>query len=282
VAEVVGIPVWCQDEAGPYQAIPQPGQAWQLKGKPVCQPHEYVRGGTAKLLTLFRPATGEVRAKGVPRAPNTVLHPCLQHELGDADVSVVSAASRFGRALFMRVGTGPTADVNVRKAIAHAIPYDDLVSAAYAGHSRKAESLFYPDVLGYLPNPELTYDLDKAKESLAQSNQPNGFDIDCFFDASYPEDEQAALFMRQEFAKIGIKMNAVKLPSAQFLGRGYARELPMAINLAGTWVQEPTYIIDLFMMPDSISNWSHYNNPEIIKLRQGFRHIRRIYEKAKL
>ena len=77
----MGIPLWCQDEAGPYQAIPQPGQSWQPEGKPQCQPHEYIRGGTAKLLTLFRPATGEVRAKGVPRAPNAVLHPWLQHEL---------------------------------------------------------------------------------------------------------------------------------------------------------------------------------------------------------
>jgi DDE superfamily endonuclease len=81
VAEGVGIPVWCQDEAGPYQAIPQPGQSWQPEGKPVCQPHEYIRGGTAKLLTLFRPATGEVRAKGVTNAPNVVLHPWLQTEL---------------------------------------------------------------------------------------------------------------------------------------------------------------------------------------------------------
>ena len=32
------------------------------------------------MLTLFRPATGEVRAKGVPSAPNAVLHPWLQHE----------------------------------------------------------------------------------------------------------------------------------------------------------------------------------------------------------
>ena len=39
------------------------------------QPHEYVRGGTVKLLTLFRPATGEVRAKGTTNVPNTVLHP---------------------------------------------------------------------------------------------------------------------------------------------------------------------------------------------------------------
>ena len=47
----------------------------------MCQPHEYIRGGTAKLLTLFRPATGEVRGKGVTNAPNVVLHPWLQQEL---------------------------------------------------------------------------------------------------------------------------------------------------------------------------------------------------------
>lgn len=45
------------------------------------QPHEYVRGGTAKLLTLFRPASGEVRALPVEHVPNTVLHPWLQQEL---------------------------------------------------------------------------------------------------------------------------------------------------------------------------------------------------------
>lgn len=45
------------------------------------QPQEYVRGGTAKLLTLLRPATGEVRAKGVLSAPNVVLHPWLHEQL---------------------------------------------------------------------------------------------------------------------------------------------------------------------------------------------------------
>jgi hypothetical protein len=81
VAEAAGIPLWCQDEAGPYQAIPQPGASWQPVGRPQRQPHEYVRGGTAKLLTLFRPATGEVRGKGVTNAPNAVLHPWLREEL---------------------------------------------------------------------------------------------------------------------------------------------------------------------------------------------------------
>lgn len=80
-AEALGIPVWCQDEAGPYQAIPQPGPSWQPVGQPAHRPHEYVRGGTAKLLTLFRPATGEVRAQPVERAPNAVLHPWLKQEI---------------------------------------------------------------------------------------------------------------------------------------------------------------------------------------------------------
>jgi hypothetical protein len=50
-------------------------------GKPTLRPHEYIRGGTARLLTLFRPATGQVRAKGVTQATNAVLHPWLQAEL---------------------------------------------------------------------------------------------------------------------------------------------------------------------------------------------------------
>lgn len=80
-AEALGIPLWCQDEAGPYQAIPQSGSSWQPVGRPTHRPHEYVRGGTAKLLTLFRPATGEVRAQPVVQATNAVLHPWLQQEI---------------------------------------------------------------------------------------------------------------------------------------------------------------------------------------------------------
>lgn len=81
LAEAAGIAVWCQDEAGPYQAIPQPGASWHPQGQPVRQPHEYIRGGTAKLLTLFHPATGTVRGKGVRQTTNAILHPWLQKEL---------------------------------------------------------------------------------------------------------------------------------------------------------------------------------------------------------
>ena len=79
----MGIVQLNEDEAGPYQAIPQPGASWQPEGHPATQPHEYERGGTAKLLTLFRPATGHLRAKGVISASNAVLHPWLKEQLGE-------------------------------------------------------------------------------------------------------------------------------------------------------------------------------------------------------
>ncbi len=81
VAEGRGVPVWGEDEAGPYQAIPQPGVQWAPQGHPVRHPQEYVRGGPAKLLTLFRPATGEVRAKAVEHTTNAELHPWLQQQI---------------------------------------------------------------------------------------------------------------------------------------------------------------------------------------------------------
>jgi len=79
--EKLGLPVWCCDQAGPFQTIPDLGPSWQPVGEPVCQPHEYIRNGTAKLLTLFHPASGQVRAKGVVNCPNSVLHPWLKQEL---------------------------------------------------------------------------------------------------------------------------------------------------------------------------------------------------------
>ena len=82
LGEAMGLSVWCQDEAGPYQTLPQPGPSWQPEGAPLRQPSEYIRDGTAKLLTLFHPATGTVHVKGVPVCPNAVLHPWLKEQLG--------------------------------------------------------------------------------------------------------------------------------------------------------------------------------------------------------
>lgn len=107
LGERLGLQVWGQDEAGPDPAIPPPGASWQPAGRPLRQPPEYVRGGTAKRLPRFRPATGELRAPPVEPAPNAVWHPWLQAERAailatlpalSPDTAAAPAAPAYGAA----------------------------------------------------------------------------------------------------------------------------------------------------------------------------------------
>jgi hypothetical protein len=97
MGESLGLAVWCHDQAGPYQTIPQAGSSWRPEGKPARQPAAYIRNGTAKALTLFHPATGRVRLHGVTRCPNTVLQPWLQQELTQILAQLPEPLSRTDR-----------------------------------------------------------------------------------------------------------------------------------------------------------------------------------------
>jgi DDE superfamily endonuclease len=79
--EAAGLAVWTEDEAGPFPTLPYPGASWQPEGEPLRQPPEYFREGTAKLLNLFHPASGQVHMQGVTSSCNMVLHGWLQDEL---------------------------------------------------------------------------------------------------------------------------------------------------------------------------------------------------------
>jgi DDE superfamily endonuclease len=57
------------------------GNSWEEDGRARRLPHEYRRDGTAKMLTLFHPGSGEVRARGVKSCTNVVLHGWLKEEL---------------------------------------------------------------------------------------------------------------------------------------------------------------------------------------------------------
>jgi hypothetical protein len=99
LGESLGLPVWCCDEAGPFQAVPHAGTSWQPERHPARLPHEYIRGGTAKMMTLFHPATGTVRVEGTIACPNAVLHPWLKRALSAvlaelSDLPPTTTASR--------------------------------------------------------------------------------------------------------------------------------------------------------------------------------------------
>jgi transposase len=80
-------------------------------GGPATRPHEYVRGGTTKILTLFEPATGQVRLRPAAHSTNPVLHSWLKQEL-TAVLATLPAAAPLDpaatRALWQTWQTGLT------------------------------------------------------------------------------------------------------------------------------------------------------------------------------
>jgi transposase len=72
--------------------VPQTGVSWQPRGQPALQPHEYVRGGTTKILILFHPASGQVRLQQAARGTNAVLHPWLRERLSEILTQVPASA----------------------------------------------------------------------------------------------------------------------------------------------------------------------------------------------
>jgi peptide/nickel transport system substrate-binding protein len=71
----------------------------------------------------------------------------------------------------------PWADIRVRRAAAHAIDQDLLVSSLYYGYGRTSNQVFIegtawfnPDTVGY------NYDPEKSKALLAEAGYPNGFE----------------------------------------------------------------------------------------------------------
>src|SRR4029079_6030610 len=106
LGEAMGLPVWCADQAGPFQTMPYPGQSWQPEGEPARQPHEYLRDGTAKVLTLFHPADGQVRVEGVTSCPNAVLHPWLKRGLAAILAAMPGLPARDAAAKASRAAWG--------------------------------------------------------------------------------------------------------------------------------------------------------------------------------
>jgi hypothetical protein len=68
-------------------------------------PPAHKRWHIAKLMTLFHPATGRVRVKGVLSCTNAVLHPWLEENLVEA---ILARTCRRGSSLLARGRTGPS------------------------------------------------------------------------------------------------------------------------------------------------------------------------------
>ncbi|MCT9932138.1 ABC transporter substrate-binding protein [Planotetraspora sp. A-T 1434] len=145
-----------------------------------------------------------------------------------ARTRVVYAADRSYAGLTFNVSAKPFDDVHVRRAVAHAVNRDAVVSKILRGRAQVATALSTPEQFGGLWTPEqataklaavpqYAYDLEKAKQELAQSSVPGGFTATLSYPSTGPHLGTAALAFAADLKKIGITLDVKELPIEQWL-----------------------------------------------------------------
>ena len=119
--------------------------------------------------------------------------------------------------------TGPImSQVKVRQALAYAFNYDSVIKNIMGiKGSRISDMLYNPTFDGYDPDHLVyTYDLNKAKELLAEAGYPDGgFELELMWLDGFPDYPRIAEMYQADLAKLGITLKVFGAPAATFLDR---------------------------------------------------------------
>jgi peptide/nickel transport system substrate-binding protein len=170
----------------------------------------------------------------------------------------------------------PFDNVNVRRAIAFALPYDDMFKAALFGRGAPLFGATWADgkpANGIYPfQAPVKTDLDKAREYLKAAGLPEGFATTFSFNVGQASTaEPMASLVKESLAKIGIKVDIQKLPDAQMSTQINEKKLPFFTEGIVAWLPSTDYFYRNFYTGNQRWNYSSINNPEIAAIAQEAR-----------
>ena len=169
----------------------------------------------------------------------------------------------------------PFDDVRVRRAIAHAIPYEKVIESAVYGRAKPMFGGPAAPADASWPQPfPYRHDPDRAKALLAEAGLASGFETKLFFDAGITTvDEPAALVIQDALGRLGVKLTIEKIPD--FFARRAQKNWPMAIDIFGAWFDGPDFFFRwLWHSQNTIFNVASYKNPEMDRLLDAARRER--------
>jgi peptide/nickel transport system substrate-binding protein len=128
-------------------------------------------------------------------------------------------------AITMNTTKGPTADINVRRAIAHAFDYDALMQI-HNGAASLMTSPFPEAIPGHVAVPGIPRrDLEKARAFLAQSRFPNGgFELEYVHVQGLEDPRRIGLALLNSLQALNIKVNITAQPWPTMVARGARAE----------------------------------------------------------
>lgn len=161
-------------------------------------------------------------------------------------------------------------DVNVRRAIAHALDLEAIAQDVTFGTSRAATSLL-PPTIEYSAVDEgygLKFDLDAAKAALAKSKYANGFTATLLIPSGNTARADVAQAVKRSLAKINITVAIKEVDVASFRERFKSFDFDFMLNSGQSDAPDPNGLVTFQADPDGFSKsfWTHYSNDAVTEL----------------
>lgn len=196
---------------------------------------------------------------------------------GDERFLINDLPSLTPMAIKLNNQVGPTADLNVRKALSHAFDYEAAI-AAISGRGTIMEGPLATALEPWHKTdlPVLRHDMDAAKAALAASEYPDGFEMEYVYVTGLTEEELFGLILLEKAAELGISVSLVPLVWPDMVARAATAETAaaaMAVYAATDYVDPDNFLWQSYHSSQS-GNWSaasHYANPAFDKLLEDAR-----------
>lgn len=170
----------------------------------------------------------------------------------------------------------PFDKADVRRAVAYALPYDDMFKAALFGRGAPLFGASWADgkpTSGAFPIPQpVKLDLEKARAYLKAAGYPDGFSTTFSFNVGQAATaEPMAALLKESLAKIGIKVDIQKLPDAQMSTQITEKKLPFFTEGVVAWLPSTDYFYRNFYTGNQRWNYSSIDNAELTAVAQKAR-----------
>ncbi|MGE5702051.1 MAG: ABC transporter substrate-binding protein [Clostridia bacterium] len=182
----------------------------------------------------------------------------------------------------------PFDDVKVRQAVNYALDKQKMLDQIIRDSGIPAKAVPIPPALwlfskdkweaAYKELPDYSYNLDKAKQLLAESSAPNGFSAKILTDGSTPMLDMA-LALQAAVKPLGINLEIEKVTGEELNTRAFggARDYDIVMNSWGADYPDPSgNLMPVFhsgTTGEGGSNFGNYKNPELDKLLDEQSHM---------
>ncbi|MGE4014015.1 MAG: ABC transporter substrate-binding protein, partial [Alphaproteobacteria bacterium] len=170
----------------------------------------------------------------------------------------------------------PFDNVALRKAIAYAIPYDDLIKTSYFGQAKQWQGLVPSSYPGYKkPSATYKYDPAMAKKLLAEAGYPDGKGLEAFPDAfklSYAAERESnlgpsATLIQTRLKALGIPVVLDPQPATQLADRQLVKkDLPFSLYDQSKPIGvDAAYALQLYFVspPRGVNNMTNFRNADL-------------------